>query len=105
MKFLHQNISGVPAQGRKQAQIIGISETHLNRNILDEGLNTQRKDRPDGKGGRIVVCIAETLTSHRRFYSEADGIEGSWIEVLFNKSRSLLGSYTAASRYVRLSPR
>ena len=106
LKILLQNIYGLPAhkasleellsrQGCEQAHIIGISETHLNKHILDgeiemEGFHTQRKDRPSGKGGGIVVYVTETLTSHRRFDLEADGIECIWSEVLFNKSRPLL---------------
>ena len=65
LKILHQNICGLPAhkaileellsrQGCEQAHIIGISETHLNKHVLDseiemEGFHTERKDRPSGK--------------------------------------------------------
>ena len=129
VKILHRNICGLPTnkasleeplshQGCEQAHIIGISETHLNKHILDgetemEGFLTQGKDRHSGgivvyarrrnrwnrnrnrrnrlsKGGGMVVYVTETLTSHRRFDLEANDIECIWIEVLFNKSKPLL---------------
>ena len=90
MEILPQKICDLPAhkanleellsrQGCKHAYIMA-SVKHLNQDIFDgegkiEGFDTQRKDRPNGKGGGIVVYITETLTSQRRFDLEAVGIE------------------------------
>ena len=89
------NLRGVAKSPREQAHIIGISETHLNKHILDseiemEGFHTERKDRPSGKGGGIVVYVSQSLVFHRRLDLEADGIECILMEVLFKKSKPLL---------------
>ena len=106
LNILHQNICVIPAhkalleeliscQGCEQAHIIGISETHLNKHILDgeiemEGFHTERKDRHSSKGGGIFVYVSQPLVFHRRLDLEADGIECIWMEVLFKKSKPLL---------------
>ena len=109
LKILHQNICGLPAHKAsldellschscEQVHIIGISETHLNRHILDgeiemDGFNMQRKDRNNGRGGEIAVYVSEAVISHRRFGLEAQ-------VMAFARRTCIL-----TSRYLRLSPR
>ena len=78
-----------------QAHIIGISETHLHKDIRDSEIeipsfHVNRNDRKNGAGGGVAVYVNESLTHHRRFDLEEDSIECVWVEVLFNKSKPVL---------------
>ena len=106
LTVLHQNIRGLVCHKAgleellsrsdlKQAHVIGISETHINRNIRDSeidiaGFDLLRKDRAEGAGGGVAVCVVESLPNHRRLDLEEDGIECIWIEVWVKNSKPIL---------------
>ena len=106
LKVLHQNIRGLVCHKAgleellcrsdlKQAHVIGISETHINRNIRDSeidiaGFDLLRKDRAKGAGGGVAVYVVESLPNHRRLDLEEDGIECIWIEVWVKNSKPIL---------------
>ena len=108
LKVLHQNIRGLVSHkagleeflsrsNLGQAHIIGISETHVNKDIRDSeieipGFQLNRNDRKNGAGGGggVVVYVNESLTHHRRFDLEEDSIECVWVEVPVNKSKPVL---------------
>ena len=106
LKVIHQNIRGLVCHkvsleellcrsDLKQAHVIGISETHLNRNIRDSeidiaGFDLLRKDRAEGAGGGVAVYVHESLTNHRRLDLEEASIECMWTEVLVKNSKPIL---------------
>ena len=106
LKVLHQNNRGLVCHKAgleellcrsdlKQAHVIGISDTHINRNIRDSeidiaGFDLLRKDRAEGAGGGVAVYVVESLPSHRRLDLEEDGIECIWIEVWVKNSKPIL---------------
>ena len=106
LKVLHQNIRGLVCHKAsleellcrsdlKQAHVIGISETHSNKNIRDseieiDGFDLFRKDRAKGAGGGVAVYVHKSLTTHRRLDLEEDGIECIWTEVLLKNSKPIL---------------
>ena len=106
LKVLHQNIRGLVCHmadleeflsrsNLGEAHIIGISETHVHKDIRDSeieiaGFHLNRNDRKNGSGGGVAVYVNETLTHNRRYDLEDDSIECVWVEILFNKSKPVL---------------
>ena len=95
---------------------MGISESHLvpddskessgnaDKEIQIDGFITQRNDRKLGRGGGIVVYISNSLKWIRRQDLECPDIECVWLEILFEKSKSLLvGNIYRPPRYVIIS--
>ena len=97
LKICHQNIRGlfnkidllrVNFDLMKELHILGISESHLTKDITDQeisisGYNIFRRDRQNNNYGGIVVYVKETVNSVRREDLESDFIEGIWLEILF----------------------
>ncbi|CAB3979992.1 Hypothetical predicted protein [Paramuricea clavata] len=104
LKICHQNICGlfnkidllrVNFDLMKELHILGISESHLTKDITDpeisiSGYNIFRRDRQNNNYGGIVVYVKETVNSVRREDLESDFIEGIWLEILFPNTRSIL---------------
>ena len=81
---------------------MAINESHLvpddskefpgnaDKEIRIDGFITQRNDRKRGRGGGVVVYISNSLKWIRRLDLECPDIECVWLEILFDKSKSLL---------------
>jgi exonuclease III len=73
--------------------ILCVSETWLNENILDEdirvdGFKIIRKDRPNRKGGGVAIYIKESIIyKERHDLSSLNDIENIWIEIVTPSSR------------------
>ena len=81
--------------------IFGLCETFLNDSIDNEqihinGFKFERKDRlntvahPSGKGGGILMYVAEHIDYSRRKEIESTDIESMWIEIEIKNSKSYL---------------
>ena len=75
--------------------VIGFSETflgesHLNTEIHINGYNCVRRDRPNGKGGGLLVYVQESLDFIHRPDLQKAQIEAIWIEVVLKRSKNLL---------------
>ena len=107
LKIFHQNVRGLHCFGkieqlrllmdetRKEIQIFGVTETHLNGDIADEevsipGYRLERKDRAKGSGGGVAIYMRDDLQVHRRYDLEVNGIECLWIEIMIKKSKPIL---------------
>ena len=75
--------------------ILGISETHLNSDIVQgeitvDGYTFIRKDRKTGPGGGVGCFIRNDLGWQRRTDLENDGVEAIWLEIFIKHARPLL---------------
>ena len=81
--------------------IFGLCETFLNETVDNDqvhinGFKFERKDRPNtvahpsGKGGGILIYIAEHIDYSRHKEIESSDIESVWIEVHIKNSKSFL---------------
>ena len=76
--------------------IIGFSETflgesHLNTEIRINGYNCVRRDKPNGKGGGLLVYVQESLDFIHRPDLQKAQIEAIWIEVVLKHSKKPSG--------------
>ena len=74
---------------------MGISETHLNSNIVQgeitvNGYTFIRKDRKTGPGGGVGCFIRNDLGWQRRTDLENDGVKAIWLEIFIKHARPLL---------------
>ena len=107
LKIFQQNVRGLHCFGkieqlrllmdetRKEIQIFGVTETHLNGDIADEevsipGYRLERKNRAKGSGGGVAIYMRDDLQVHRRYDLEVNGIECLWIEIMIKKSKPIL---------------
>ena len=81
--------------------IFGLCETFLNETVDNDqvhinGFKFERKDRPNtvaypsGKGGGILIYVAEHIDYSRHKEIESSDIESVWIEVHIKNSKSFL---------------
>ena len=75
--------------------ILGISETHLNSDIMSEevkldGYTFIRNYRKTGSGGGVGCFIRNDLGWQRQTDLEKDGIESIWLEIFIKNAKSLL---------------
>ena len=81
---------------KKVINVIGFSETflgesHLNTEIHINGYNCVRRDRPNGKGGGLLVYVQESLDFIHRPDLQKDQTEAIWIEVVLKHSKKPSG--------------
>ena len=85
----------------KSIDILGLCETFLtdkidNAQVYINGFNIERKDRlstyshKSGKGGGILIYVAEHIDYSRRKDLEITDVESIWIEVKIKNSKSFL---------------
>ena len=85
----------------KCIDVFGICETFLNPAIDDISINVQgykieRKDRYEsanavaGKGGGVLIYIADHIDYERRIDLESTEVESIWIEIKIKNSKSFL---------------
>ena len=105
LKIFHQNVNGLVRkidivdhllkETSGKIDILGISETHLNSDIMQEevkvnGYTFIRNDRKTGPGGGVGCFIRNDLGWQRRTDLEYDGVEAIWLEIFIKNARSLL---------------
>ena len=79
----------------KNIHIYGITETHLNKSIQDtevtiSGYSFVRKHRATGAGGSVGCYIRDDVKWKRKSDLERLSVEGLWIEIFFQNSKSIL---------------
>ena len=109
LKILHQNVNGIISkidkvkillgETRKNVQILCITETKLNKHILDSEISVDgyiivRRDRHSGPGGGVCMFIRNDLNWQRRNDLECETIETIWIEIFIKHSKSIIISVT-----------
>ena len=105
LKIFHQNVNGLARkfdmidhllkETSGKIDILGISETHLNSDIVQgeitvDGYTFIRKDRKTGPGGGVGCFIRNDLGWQRRTDLENDGVEAIWLEIFIKHARPLL---------------
>ena len=83
------------SNAKPSPDIFGFCETFLTDEILDNELvinnyTFERKDRLSGKGGGVIVYIADRIPYLRRKDLESDSIESLWIQINFKNSKPFL---------------
>ena len=79
--------------------IICVSETKLNQNILNQDLELHgfhlpiRKDREENNGGGLLIYIKRNVHFERRQDLESNEIENIWAEVTCHQKKFLLGLF------------
>ena len=104
-KIFHQNVDGLLdkvekvqlllEEAKKNIHILGISEAHLNADILDNQASVQdytfiRKDLAKRIWGGVGCYIRNDIRWQRRQDLEQKGIEAMWIDILVKNSKLFL---------------
>ena len=105
LKIFHQNVNGLTRkfdmvdhmlkETRGRIDIFGISETHLNSDIMQEevkvdGYTFIRNDRKTGPGGGVGCFIRSDLEWQRRTDLENECTEAIWLEIFIKNTKLLL---------------
>ena len=77
--------------------ILGITETHLNKNVKDEEVNITnyhmlRLDRKNKGGGGCLIYHRENINVIPKPKFEVADLEAIWIKVIINSQRLLIGN-------------
>ena len=80
--------------GRTKASIFAVTETWLDRTVGDgeihvPGFSVVRQDR-NRQGGGVALYIKNDITFNPRPDLAVDGLEATWIELLFPRSKGIL---------------
>ena len=105
LKIFHQNVNGLTRkidmvdhmlkEMRGRINIFGISETHLNSDIMQEEVKVDiytliRNYRKTGPGGGVGCFIHSDLEWQRRTDLENECAEAIWLEIFIKNTKSLL---------------